>query len=70
MTKKQYFLTALLVLFLAAFCSFVWPTRYMYLDTPLVDGDGAQYPIRVDRLTGETQFYEGNHGWSAYKKQE
>jgi hypothetical protein len=54
MTKKSYLLTAIIVVFVLLFAYFVYPTRYQYLTTPIVLA-GIQCPVRVDRLTGQTQ---------------
>jgi hypothetical protein len=51
----------LVVLALAyAFVVFVWPTRYRY-DHVLTDDE--DYPVRIDRLTGDAEMLTPDDGW-------
>jgi hypothetical protein len=50
----------LLLLALAAFVMFVWPTRWRY-DHMTVDGDLV--PVRIDRLTGDADMLVPDEGW-------
>jgi len=50
---------------LVLFAIYVWPTRYAYYkaDPYLEYGDPAEMLIRVDRLTGEAEYYASGKGW-------
>ncbi|MFN0157245.1 MAG: hypothetical protein ACKVRP_04130 [Bacteroidota bacterium] len=61
---------AAFVVLVLAFMYFVYPTRYIYLDVPFqssrYEGHTFSFPIRVDRLTGKTEYFgigEGTAGW-------
>lgn len=61
-------LLSLAMLIILCFSYFVWPTIYRY-DT-FSTGSGANYPIRTNRFTGESEILKGFHGWvSAAKAQ-
>jgi hypothetical protein len=59
MAKNHLLLKVLVCVFVLLFGYFVWPTRYKYLDTPLVIGK-LKCPVRVDRITGTTQILFGS----------
>jgi hypothetical protein len=52
--------TLLLLALVAAFASFVWPTRWRY-DHMTVDGDLV--PVRIDRFSGEADMLVPDSGW-------
>jgi len=43
-----------------AFVAYVWPTRYRY-DHVLTDNE--DYPVRIDRLTGDAEMLTPDDGW-------
>ncbi|MCC6350441.1 MAG: hypothetical protein IT347_12710 [Candidatus Eisenbacteria bacterium] len=49
-----------LLLLIAAFAAFVWPTRWRY-DHMTVDGDFV--PVRIDRFTGDADMLVPDSGW-------
>jgi hypothetical protein len=61
---KKYAVVALLILLILYY---VYPTRYLYLPvaTSLRSTDPGQFPVRIDRLTGETQILWGELGWKS-----
>ena len=46
---------------LAAFASFVWPTRWRY--DHMTVGDDT-YPVRIDRITGHADILLPGEGWT------
>jgi len=49
------------VALIAAFATFVWPTRWRY-DHMTVDND--TYPVRIDRITGDSDVLLPGDGWT------
>lgn len=52
---KKYHWYAISAIVVLLFLYFVYPTRYIYLDVPVRDENNS-YPVRVDRITGKTQY--------------
>ena len=59
---KNVLKSTLAILLLLLFMYFIYPTRYIYLEARLVE-----YPVRVDRLTGEAEFLTP-YGWQHAKQ--
>ena len=54
-------LTWVVVLAIAwVFAVYVWPTRFRY---DHVVTDNEDYPVRIDRLTGEAEMLTPDDGW-------
>lgn len=61
MRKSWFALFAAVVMFLMAV--FVWPTQYRY-DHVISPYTKVQTLVRIDRLTGQTQYLTSRYGWS------
>ncbi|MBI1798142.1 MAG: hypothetical protein HYR73_00465 [Candidatus Eisenbacteria bacterium] len=48
------------LLLLAAFLVYVWPTRFKY---DHLSTDGNTYPVRIDRFSGESDMLVPDEGW-------
>ena len=50
----------ILLLLIAAFMVYVWPTRYRY---DHLSENGDTYPVRIDRFTGDSDMLVPDQGW-------
>ena len=48
------------ILAVAMFALFVWPSRFRYTHTSY---NGSPILVRIDRLTGNTEYFSPSHGW-------
>jgi hypothetical protein len=53
--RRFFIITGALILISAAmpFAVYIWPTKYRYDRIRL--GEGYEFPVRIDRLTGEAE---------------
>ena len=61
---RRYMGYAIAVILVLSFMYFVYPTRYIYLNSTL-GGQQMWTPVRVDRLTGEAQILKRG-GWQIF----
>ena len=57
MSRARWALAVVVVLAVVAFYWFVWPTQWNYGVQSFGLGDGRVFPLRVNRLTGRTEWY-------------
>ena len=57
MRSWRWYSKALFALAVVAFYWFVWPTQWNYGVQSFGLGDGHVFPLRVNRLTGRTEWY-------------
>jgi hypothetical protein len=65
---KTFWKPALAAVLVLLFMYFIYPTRYMYLPTttaisPEQTGPQGQFPVRINRFTGQTEILFGTLGW-------
>ena len=64
---KKYAPYLVILALLLLFGYFIYPTRYLYLDTTFKSAD-VSFPVRVDRLTGKTQMLT-QYGWLDFSRE-
>jgi len=58
-------LVVIIIIFIILFAYYVWPTPYIYMSTEWRENT---FPIRVNRITDETEIFIIGGGWTSTSK--